>query len=149
MDEFLDLPEKSGGVKVYKQSRLAYLFYYLIIFSFLFFAFYFKSNNFFSLIFIALFFLFLFYFELHLIRNTLLVDDKKVEFRRGFFHITTKSVPLQMISDLRVRQNFIQGLLHYGTLEINTGGGEFYELVMEKLHNPLKVRRILKSGCIN
>ena len=80
-----------------------------------------------------------------MIRNTLLVDDKKVEFRRGFFHITTKSVPLQMISDLRVRQNFIQGLLHYGTLEINTGGGEFYELVMEKLHNPLKVKEDIEE----
>jgi len=140
-----ELRKHLGPVKVYKQSRLAYWFYYLITFGFLFLAFFVEWNRVFRIGCFILFFLFLLYFEIHIIKNHLLIDDKKVEIRIGFFHITTKSVPLQMITDMRIKQNFLQGLLHFGTLEINTGGGEHYELSMEKLRNPLKVKEAIEE----
>ena len=145
MGKVLDSKKTFEKAKVYKQSRVAYLFYYLITFSFLFLAVFIKWNNIFRIGCFVIFILFSLYFEIHIIRNHLIVDDKKVEIRIGFFHILTKSVPLAMVSDIRVKQNLFQRIFHYGVLELNTGGGEFYELKMEKLRNPVKVKEDIEE----
>lgn len=64
--------------------------------------------------------------------------------KRGLLSVESKSVLLRSISDIRVNQNFIQSILGYGTLELNIGGGE-YELKMEKLKSPVKVREDIEE----
>lgn len=147
MGEVLDKPviAHEGEVRVYKQSRISYLFYYLITFGFLFLALFVKWNRIFRIGCFILFFLFLLYFEILIRRNQLVVDNKKAVIRVGIFNILTKSVPLHMISDMRIKQNFLQRILRYGTLEINTGGGEFYELKIEKLRHPVKVQENIEE----
>ncbi len=145
MDQVLDKNIGEGRVKIYKQSRMAYFFYYMITFFFLFLAFFVKWNDIFRNGCFLLFFLFLLYFEILISVNHMAVDDEKVELRKGFFNITRKSVPLNMITDFKVRQNFFQSILGYGTLELNTGGGEFYELTMRRLRNPTKILKDIQS----
>ena len=145
MDQILNKNIITGKIKIYKQSRMAYFFYYLITFFFLFLAFFVKWNVIFRNGCFVLFFLFLLYFEILISVNHLVVDDVKIELRRGFFNITRKSVPLNMITDFKVRQNFLQSILGYGTLELNTGGGEFYELSMKRLRNPTKILRDIEN----
>ncbi len=145
MAEVLDKKEVYISTKTYKQSRIAYLFYYLITFAFLFLAFYVKWNQIFNIGCFVLFFLFLFYFEILISVNQLIVDDKKVEMRTGFLKHICKSVPLYMISDMHVKQTLLQSIFHYGTLELNTGGGEHYELSMHKLRNPIKVKEDIEN----
>jgi len=80
--------------------------------------------------------------ELHVRSHTLTVHHDKILVSEGILSKSESSAAFHNISDFATHQKLHERILGYGTLKINTSGGQ-HELEFEKLRKPHRVRDLL------
>lgn len=143
-------PEKV--IKTVKKSRRAMLLTYILIVVFFYFAFYswfIRERSRTLDIFASLFFLvgvfILVYGEFKISYKKLIISNKRAVLQEGIFHRHSTTIRYSGITEVTAKQSFSQRLLGYGDLGIMTSGSKKdYELSIDKVPNPQKVKELLE-----
>jgi len=88
------------------------------------------------------------YTEIRRRRTTYYLTDLRIIRERKVFSRTSSTVPYTRITDLHLEQSFVGRLLNTGTLSLNTAGAEGFEMVMEKIPRPAKVKNLIESRMV-
>ncbi len=99
---------------------------------------------------ITLIFIFIIHPEIERMRNTYVVTSSQVITEEGIISRRRRSIFLNNASDVSVRQNFLQRMLHYGSINIGSSSGRDYmELVFKGVERPKElaysIERLIKD----
>lgn len=92
---------------------------------------------------LAVFFLLI--LEIAIREKVLIIGDHGVTYKQGILTSHFKKINYGHILDVGVRQNFIQRLLGYGDLDIDTGGTAEIEIPAKNIISPTKAERIIEE----
>jgi len=76
----------------------------------------------------------------------LVLTDEEAVYIKGVFNTSTTEIRLADIRSVEVDQSFWQKLMNIGTVRIASAGSDGWEIEIEGLPNPAKVRRIINEG---
>ncbi|MCU0631404.1 MAG: PH domain-containing protein [Methanolinea sp.] len=85
------------------------------------------------------------YTEIRRRRTTYYLTDLRIVRERRVISRTSSTVPYHQITDLHLEQSLFGRLVNTGTLSINTAGKDGFEMVMEKISRPYKVKNLIES----
>lgn len=84
-------------------------------------------------------------FEIAVYNHRLVLEDESLTMIMGVMRLQKKIVGYNEILDLGVHQSFIERILGYGHLEVDTGGTADIEISMPAIKNPAKVQEIIQQ----
>jgi len=97
-------------------------------------------------IFFCLFMPIILFYHLYYLRtaNTFVLTDCRIVVKRGWLNTSVKSVNYDRITDVGVDQSFFDKIVYgTGTLSISTAGGDGYELELNCVKQPHKLKKML------
>ncbi len=75
----------------------------------------------------------------------LVISNERIIYKKGVFNINTPDVDVDKIQNMKVHQTFFQRMFNFGTLSIDTSGGEGYEIIFEGVPKISRKRAVIKS----
>lgn len=73
------------------------------------------------------------------------LDANEAVFSKGILKRNVVRAPYRTIMNVSVNQAFVQRVLYFGDVSIDTSGGHGPEIVLTGFFNPQKIERLLKS----
>jgi membrane protein YdbS with pleckstrin-like domain len=98
---------------------------------------------FFSLVVLLFSFFWLLKMEYIVWSERYMVTNERIFFSKGIFHENFKSKNYQYITDISLRQTFLDKILNTGDLIIHTAGGEGDELHIFGISKPLHIKKLI------
>ncbi len=143
-------PEKV--VKVVKRSRRGLLFTYVLVILFFYLAYYSwfvkgrsKTLDLFGSLFFLIGIFIWIYGEVKINYKKLIISNKRAVLQEGIFQRHSTTIKYSSITEVVAKQSLMQRLLNYGDLSIRTSGAKKdYELSIEKVPRPFKVKEVLE-----
>lgn len=78
--------------------------------------------------------------------KTYLLTNRRILIKNGIFNVELVSAPLDKITHTTVRQDFLPRLLFgIGDIVIHTAGPTPVEIILEKVHEPIKVKNLIEG----
>ncbi|MFA6072711.1 MAG: PH domain-containing protein [Candidatus Woesearchaeota archaeon] len=150
LDHHLDSDEKM--LLFFRPSRKAYvhhyLFHFILIVVFIYFSIYFSSQEFISIAFLVLLIIpiaFLLRLEYRIFSRRYGLTNERLLYSNGIFMEKFNSIQYYAITDISFSQSLWDKIMNTGTLCVNTGGGDDYEIRYRKVNDPLKVKRMMND----
>ncbi|MBW2970005.1 PH domain-containing protein [Candidatus Woesearchaeota archaeon] len=82
-------------------------------------------------------------FEFFIRTERLSIDESAVILTKGFFSRGVVRVSYNTISNVSVNQSFLQRILNYGDVMIDTPGGPGAEIVLSSFQSPYKIEKLI------
>lgn len=94
---------------------------------------------------ILIFLIALFYFKYYLkVANAYAFTNKRLIVHKGWLSTNMKSVEYSKITDIQVKESFIDKILtHTGSLAINTAGSSHLEILLKYVEKPYEIKKKL------
>lgn len=73
-------------------------------------------------------------------KTELVVTNRRIVWRKGLINTDERSIPLNQITDVQVRQGIVGKIFGYGNVQIESAGGPLTEIVAENVRGPKRVR---------
>ncbi len=84
-------------------------------------------------------------FEILIRLEQITITEHGIEFRKGILSRRVMRASYHSISNVFVKQSFLQRIFHYGTVEIDTAGGPEPEIVLHKFQSAGKIEELIES----
>ena len=150
LNKHLDSDEKM--IYFFRPSRKAYIhqyiFYLAVLAACCYFAVYFKNNLYFTIVFgvIAIFPLYgILKNEWTIWSSRYALTNERVFYSQGIFTEDFRSFHYYAITDVALQQTLWDKIVDTGTLSINTGGTDYFEVDFLKISDPIGVKRKINA----
>jgi uncharacterized membrane protein YdbT with pleckstrin-like domain len=146
LSKHLDSNEKM--IYFFRPSRRAYIhqyiFYFAVIAACVYFMIYFMDNMYFKIVFgiISLPAIYgVIKNEWIVISSRYALTNERIFYSKGIFTEDFRSFHYYSITDIALRQTLWDKIVNTGTLSINTGGTDYFEISFLKISDPIEVKR--------
>jgi len=146
LSKHLDSDEKM--VLFFRPSRKAFIHQYIFFLAVLalcgYFALYFMDNLYFLIVFgiISIFPLYgLLSNEWKILSNRYAFTNERIFYSNGIFTEDFRSLHYYAITDVSLRQTLWDKIVNTGTLSVNTGGTDYFEINFIKVSDPVELKK--------
>ena len=108
-------------------------------------TFYYKRGIVPALILIGFVLFLLVLFEIFIRSERLVIEDSTVILYKGIFSRNVMRISYNTISNVSVNQSFLERILGYGDIFIDTAGGPSAEIVLKKFQGAVKIEKMIEE----